>query len=238
MVHALRGKPGLQERVSVLRLWGLVPWRSWRMLPASRSAARACSVNPGEAGRGASGKEEKGGADAVPPPQEDEGSSAQGSADVEENGARASPLRVWSFALGSCQPLQARRPVPPRRKAAPGEKKRQRQLLRGVPEPGFYVEARPSGPSVERPESRAPVAGVFVGEAPAGPKAVVASTAAVVGSAASSFRAFQAAEESELSPPSSGDSPGRKFQKLCQSAPAFKRRAARQPAASSSSGQI
>ena len=215
-----------------------MPWRSWRMLPASRSAARACSVNPGEAGRGASGKEEKGGADAVPPPQEDEGSSAQGSADVEENGARASPLRVWSFALGSCQPLQARRPVPPRRKAAPGEKKRQRQLLRGVPEPGFYVEARPSRPSVERPESRAPVAGVFVGEAPAGPKAVVASTAAVVGSAASSFRAFQAAEESELSPPSSGDSPGRKFQKLCQSAPAFKRRAARQPAASSSSGQI
>ena len=208
------------------------------MLPASRSAARACSVNPGEAGRGASGKVEKGGADAVPPPQEDEGSSAQGSADVEENGARASPLRVWSFALGSCQPLQARRPVPPRRKAAPGEKKRQRQLLRGVPEPGFYVEARPSRPSVERPESRAPVAGVFVGEAPAGPKAVVASTAAVVGSAASSFRAFQAAEESELSPPSSGDSPGRKFQKLCQSAPAFKRRAARQPAASSSSGQI
>ena len=153
-----------------------MPWRSWRMLPASRSAARACSVNPGEAGRGASGKEEKGGADAVPPPQEDEGSSAQGSADVEENGARASPLRVWSFALGSCQPLQARRPVPPRRKAAPGEKKRQRQLLRGVPEPGFYVEARPSEPSVERPESRAPVAGVFVGEAPAGPKAVVAST--------------------------------------------------------------
>ena len=65
------------------------------MLPASRSAARACSVNPGEAGRGASGKEEKGGADAVPPPQEDEGSSAQESADVEENGARASPLRVW-----------------------------------------------------------------------------------------------------------------------------------------------
>ena len=181
---------------------------------------------------------EKGGADAVPPPQEDEGSSAQGSADVEENGARASPLRVWSFALGSCQPLQARRPVPPRRKAAPGEKKRQRQLLRGVPEPGFYVEARPSGPSVERPESRAPVAGVFVGEAPAGPKAVVASTAAVVGSAASSFRAFQAAEESELSPPSSGDSPGRKHRKLCKNAPAFKRRAARQPAASSSSGQI
>ena len=214
-----------------------MPWRSWRMLPASRSAARACSVNPGEAGRGASAKVEKGGADSVPPPQEDEGSSAQESADVEENGARASPLRVWSFALGSCQPLQARRPVPPRRKAAPGEKKRQRQLLRGVPEPGFYVEARPSGPSVERPESRAPVAGVFVGEAPAGPKAVVASTAAVVGSAASSFRAFQAAEESELSPPSSGDSPGRKFQKLCQSAPAFKRRAARQPAASSS-GQI
>ena len=208
------------------------------MLPASRSAARACSVNPGEAGRGASGKEEKGGADAVPPPQEDEGSSAQGSADVEENGARASPLRVWSFALGSCQPLQARRPVPPRRKAAPGEKKRQRQLLRGVPEPGFYVEARPSRPSVERPESRAPVAGVFVGEAPAGPKAVVASTAAVVGSAASSFRAFQAAEESELSPPSSGDSPGRKHRKLCKNAPAFKRRAARQPAASSSSGQI
>ena len=215
-----------------------MPWRKRRMLPASRSAARACFVNPGEAGRGASGKVEKGGADAVPPPQEDEGSSAQESADVEENGARASPLRVWSFALGSCQPLQARRPVPPRRKAAPGEKKRQRQLLRGVPEPGFYVEARPSGPSVERPESRAPVAGVFVGEAPAGPKAVVASTAAVVGSAASSFRAFQAAEESELSPPSSGDSPGRKFQKLCQSAPAFKRRAARQPAASSSSGQI
>ena len=215
-----------------------MPWRSWRMLPASRSAARACSVNPGEAGRGASGKVEKGGADAVPPPQEDEGSSAQESADVEENGARASPLRVWSFSSGSCQPLQARRPVPPRRKAAPGETKRQRQLLRGVPEPGFYVEARPSGPSVERPESRAPVAGVFVGEAPAGPKAVVVSTAAVVGSAASSFRAFQAAEESELSPPSSGDSPGRKFQKLCQSAPAFKRRAARQPVASSSSGQI
>ena len=210
------------------------------MLPASRSAARACSVNPGEAGRGASGKVEKGGADAVPPPQEDEGSSAQESADVEENGARASPLRVWSFGSGSCQPLQARRPVPPRRKhkAAPGEKKRQRQLLRGVPEPGFYVEARPSGPSVERPESRAPVAGVFVGEAPAGPKAVVASTAAVVGSAASSFRAFQAAEESELSPPSSGDSPGRKFKKLCKNAPAFKRRSARQPAASSSSEQI
>jgi hypothetical protein len=181
---------------------------------------------------------EKGGADAVPPPQEDEGSSAQESADVEENGARASPLRVWSFGLGSCQPLQARRPVPPRRKAAPGEKKRQRQLLRGVPEPGFYVEARPSGPSVERPESRAPVAGVFVGEAPAGPKAVVASTAAVVGSAASSFRAFQAAEESELSPPSSGDSPGRKFRKLSKNAPAFKRRSARQPAASSSSEQI
>jgi len=111
-------------------------------------------------------------------------------------------------------------------------------LLRGVPEPGFYVEARPSGPSVERPESRAPVAGVFVGEAPAGPKAVVASTAAVVGSAASSFRAFQAAEESELSPPSSGDSPGRKFKKLCKNAPAFKRRSARQPAASSSSEQI
>ena len=79
------------------------------MLPASRSAARACSVNPGEAGRGASGKEEKGGADAVPPPQEDEGSSAQGSADVEENGARASPLRVWSFGFGSCQPLQTLR---------------------------------------------------------------------------------------------------------------------------------
>lgn len=215
-----------------------MPWRSWRMLPASRSAARACSVNPGEAGRGASGKVEKGGADAVPPPQEDEGSSAQESADVEENGARASPLRVWSFGLGSCQPLQARRPVPPRRKAAPGETKRQRQLLRGVPEPGFYVEARPSGPSVERPESRAPVAGVFVGEAPAGPKAVVASTAPVVGSAASSFRAFQAAEESELSPPSSGDSPGRKFKKLCKNAPAFKRRSARQPAASSSSEQI
>ena len=76
------------------------------MLPASRSAARACSVNPGEAGRGASAKVEKGGADSVPPPQEDEGSSAQESADVEENGARASPLRVWSFALGSCQPLQ------------------------------------------------------------------------------------------------------------------------------------
>jgi hypothetical protein len=38
----------------------------------------------------------------------------------------------------------------------------------------------------ERPESRAPVAGVFVGEAPAGQKAVVASTAAVVGSASSS----------------------------------------------------
>jgi hypothetical protein len=34
-------------------------------------------------------------------------------------------------------------------------------LLRGVPEPGFYVEARPSRPSVERPESRAPVAGVL-----------------------------------------------------------------------------
>jgi hypothetical protein len=215
-----------------------VPWRKRRMLPASRSAARACFVNPGEAGRGASGKVEKGGADAVPPPQEDEGSSAQESADVEENGARASPLRVWSFSSGSCQPLQARRPVPPRRKAAPGETKRQRQLLRGVPEPGFYVEARPSGPSVERPESRAPVAGVFVGEAPAGPKAVVASTAPVVGSAASSFRAFQAAEESELSPPSSGDSPGRKFRKLSKNAPAFKRRSARQPAASSSSEQI
>eukprot|EP01046_Picozoa_sp_COSAG06_P043464 COSAG06_NODE_5694_length_3315_cov_196.563433_2_plen_216_part_00 len=215
-----------------------MPWRKRRMLPASRSAARACLVNPGEAGRGASGKVEKGGADAVPPPQEDEGSSAQESADVEENGARASPLRVWSFSSGSCQPLQARRPVPPRRKAAPGETKRQRQLLRGVPEPGFYVEARPSGPSVERPESRAPVAGVFVGEAPAGPKAVVVSTAAVVGSAASSFRAFQAAEESELSPPSSGDSPGRKFKKLCKNAPAFKRRSARQPTASSSSEQI
>jgi hypothetical protein len=174
--------------------------------------------------------------DAVPPPQEDEGSSAQESTDVEENGARASPLRVWSFGLGSCQSLQARRPVPPHHKVAPGEKKWHRQLLRGVPEPGFYVEARPSGPSVEWPESHAPIAGVFVGEAPAGPKAVVASTAAVVGSATSSFHAFQAAEESELSPPSSGDSPGRKHRKLCKNAPAFKRRAARQPAASRPGG--
>ena len=79
---AVASKVGARERSQVMCP---VPWRSWRMLPASRSAARACSVNPGEAGRGASGKEEKGGADAVPPPQEDEGSSAQESADVEEN---------------------------------------------------------------------------------------------------------------------------------------------------------
>jgi hypothetical protein len=55
---------------------------------------------------------EKRGADSVPRPQEDEGSSAQESADVKESGARASPLRVWSFSFASCQPLQARRPVP------------------------------------------------------------------------------------------------------------------------------
>jgi hypothetical protein len=118
-----------------------------------------CSVNLGEASRGASGKVEKGGVDSVPPPQEDEGSSTQESANVKESGARASPLHVWSFGFGSCQPLQARRPVPPHHKVAPGEKKWQRQLLRGVPEPGFYVEARPSGPSMEWPESHAPVAG-------------------------------------------------------------------------------
>ena len=128
MVHALRGKPGLQERVSVLRLWGLVPWRSRRMLPTSRSAARACSANPGVApGLGA---QERQGAEAVPRQQKDEGSSAQEPANVREAEERVSPLRVWSFGSGSCQPLLARRPVPPRRKARPGEKKRRRQLSR------------------------------------------------------------------------------------------------------------
>ena len=42
----------------------------------------------------------------------------------------------------------------------PGQQERvsvlKRQLSRGVPEPGFYVEARPFVPPVERPESRAP----------------------------------------------------------------------------------
>ena len=221
MVHALRGKPGLQERVSVLRLWGLVPWRSRRMLPTSRSAARACSANPGEAGLGA---QERQGAEAVSRQQKDEGSSAQEPANVREAEERVSPLRVWSFGSGSCQPLLARRPVPPRRKARPGEKKRRRQLSRGVPEPGFYVEARPFVPPVERPESRAPVAGAFLGEAPAAQRVVARPSTAVVGSAAGSFRAPEAAQEAELSPPSSGDSPGRKFRKLCKNAPAFKRR--------------
>ena len=99
--------------MSVLRLWCPVPWRSWRMLPASRSAARARSVNPGEAGGGASGKVEKRGADSVPRPHEDEGSSAQESADVKESGARASPPRVWSFRRfrrAGCLLPAARRP--------------------------------------------------------------------------------------------------------------------------------
>eukprot|EP01046_Picozoa_sp_COSAG06_P036142 COSAG06_NODE_3956_length_4722_cov_20.775687_1_plen_159_part_00 len=98
MVHALRGKPGLQERVSVLRLWGLVPWRSRRMLPTSRSAARACSANPGEAGLGAQARQ---GAEAVSRQQKDEGSSAQEPANVREAEERVSPLRVWSFGSGS-----------------------------------------------------------------------------------------------------------------------------------------
>ena len=97
-------------------------------------------------------------------------------------------------------------------------------MSRGVPEPGFYVEARPFVPPVERPESRAPVAGAFLGEAPAAQRVVARPSTAVVGSAAGSFRAPEAAQEAELSPPSSGDSPGRKFRKLCKNAPAFKRR--------------
>ena len=51
--------------------------------------------------------------DAVPPPQEDEGSCAQESADVEENGARASPLRVCPPAVAfsaTASPLLVLRP--------------------------------------------------------------------------------------------------------------------------------
>ena len=84
VVHALRGRPGQQELVSVLRLWCPVPWRSRRMLPTSRSAARACSVNPGESGMGAQEKVERQGADAVSRQQKDEGSSAQEPANVRE----------------------------------------------------------------------------------------------------------------------------------------------------------